>query len=69
MTAGVRIDPASWAAGYASAYERSGTPRMPPGLDGLSWSSGRIEGEADRLAGRPSQLDPPTAEGGPAPGM
>jgi hypothetical protein len=64
----VRQDVESWAAGYASAYERAGPIRMPPGLDGLAWSSGRIEGEADRLAGRPSQLDPP-ADSPPAPGM
>lgn len=66
--AGVRIDAEAWAAGYRSAYERAGPARLPPGLDGLSWSSGRIEGEADRLAGRASQVDQ-EPDPGPHPGQ
>lgn len=62
---GVRIDPESWQAGYRSAYERAGPASVPPGTDPLSWSSGRIEGAADREAGRPSQLDPPADDHAP----
>ncbi len=64
----VRIDPASWAAGYRAAFAGPGPAPIPAGLDPLSGSSGRIEGEADRLAGRPSQVDP-EVDPGPVPGM
>jgi hypothetical protein len=61
----VRQDPASWRDGYRSGYaeEPSGPP--PAGVvDPMAWSSGRVEGAAHRLAGRPSEVDPD-----PAPGM
>lgn len=64
---GVRIDAASWEAGYRSGYASSRPAGVPRGLDPLSWSSGRIEGQGDREAGRPSQLDPPADD--PAPGL
>lgn len=63
---GIRLDPESWTAGYRSGYTSRQPASVPHGLDGLSWSSGRIEGQADRESGRPSQVDPP-AEPGPVP--
>jgi len=46
----VRQDPKSWEAGYNAGFEgKAGGP--PAGVDGLSFYSGKIEGEADRKQG------------------
>ncbi len=53
----IKQDPASWLAGYRSAYagEPSNTRRPASAPDSLAWTSGRIEGAADRAAGKPEQ--------------
>ena len=65
----IKQDPASWLAGYRSGYlGEPSTTRRPPGApDSLAWTSGRIEGTADREAGKPSQADPPAPDW-PVPG-
>jgi len=46
-------DPAEWARGYRDGF--SDCP-PPEGRSGLAYSSGRVEGEADRLAGAANRL-------------
>jgi basic membrane lipoprotein Med (substrate-binding protein (PBP1-ABC) superfamily) len=45
-----KVDEPSWQAGYAAAYTAKlagkRTPRAPHGVDGLSYSSGAVEGKA-----------------------
>lgn len=50
MTAKVKIDAASWQAGYDAG--KTGRPSYPPppNVDHLSWHSGYIEGQAKRQA-------------------
>lgn len=43
----VTQDPKAWALGYLAGLEGS-TKTPPPGMDGLAWVSGKIEGQADR---------------------
>jgi ribosome modulation factor len=47
------MDRAAWQAGYAAGLEGRSSS-TPPGLDGLSFISGYIEGKAARLAGKPA---------------
>ncbi len=47
----LRQDPADWARGYQDGF-RDRQPTAEP-ADGLAYASGRLEGEADRLAGAP----------------
>jgi hypothetical protein len=59
-TPAVTQDAESWQAGYRAGH--LGKPNdPPPGMDGLSWISGFIEGQADRAAGkvRPVIRKPP----------
>jgi hypothetical protein len=51
-TPAVVIDGESWSAGYKAGHQGAQSRPIPPGLDGLSWISGFIEGQADRAAGR-----------------
>lgn len=46
-------DPTEWARGYRDGF--SDCP-PPEGRSGLAYSSGRVEGEADRLAGAANRL-------------
>ena len=48
----VRQDAKSWQAGYKAGHSGKPTDAPPPGVDGLAWSSGVIEGQADRQAGK-----------------
>ena len=61
----VRQDGDSWVEGYRDGYSGAPSTPAPVGLDRLAWASGRIEGAADRAAGKPSAH----AEEPPAPGM
>jgi hypothetical protein len=45
-------DPKSWVAGYRAGHTGKIPDAPPPGTDALSWSSGVIEGRADKEAGR-----------------
>ena len=51
-TTAVPQDPKSWAAGYKAGHSGKLPTAPPPGVDALAWSSGVIEGQADRQAGR-----------------
>lgn len=57
----VRQDPKAWEAGYNAGFDGK-TRRVPAGVDGLSFSSGLIEGEADRKQGRRRNLEPTTLQ-------
>jgi|SRR5450631_51938 len=59
---GVIQDAASWEAGYKAGHSGQPSDEPPPGVDPLSWSSGIIEGKADREVGRvrPLLRKPPT---------
>ena len=59
---GVTQDAASWEAGYKAGHSAQPSDAPPPGDDPLSWSSGIIEGKADREVGRvrPLLRKPPT---------
>lgn len=50
----VDLDSRSWQAGYDAGFQGLPGWPVPAGLDGLSWSSGYIEGEADRV--RPERV-------------
>lgn len=52
----VEIDKRSWERGYRDAYAHRPFRGYPEGLDRLSYDSGRVEGEGDRLTGKPSRL-------------
>lgn len=45
-------DARSWEAGYKAGHSGKPTNTPPPGVDALAWSSGVIEGHADRKAGK-----------------
>jgi len=47
----VTQDPEAWTAGYKAGHSGQQTT-PPPGIDALAWSSGVIEGQADRKAGK-----------------
>jgi len=49
---GVRLDPKAWEAGYKAGHSGQESTTPPEGIDGLAWTSGVIEGQADRKAGR-----------------
>jgi hypothetical protein len=57
----VTQDAKSWEAGYKAGHAGKPTDAPPPGVDGLAWISGVIEGQADRQAGkvRPVVRKPP----------
>jgi hypothetical protein len=59
--ASVSLDSKSWSAGYKAGHAGRPTRTPPPGVYGLSWYSGFIEGKADRAAGkvRPLMRKPP----------
>jgi hypothetical protein len=44
----IKQDPQAWTAGYLAGLEGKAQP-TPPGVDGLAFQSGIIEGKADRL--------------------
>jgi hypothetical protein len=45
-------DAKSWEAGYKAGHTGKQTVTPPPGVDAFAWSSGVIEGQADRKAGK-----------------
>lgn len=48
----VSQDATTWEAGYKNGHAGKPTDTAPPGVDALAWSSGVIEGKADRQAGK-----------------
>lgn len=52
----IKIDKKAWERGYRDAYAKLPYRGDPEGLDALSYSSGRVEGEGDRLTGKPDRL-------------
>jgi hypothetical protein len=52
----IKIDKKAWERGYREAYAHRPFRGYPEGLDRLSYDSGRVEGEGDRLTGKPSRL-------------
>ncbi|MCC6709710.1 MAG: hypothetical protein IT492_19325 [Gammaproteobacteria bacterium] len=50
----VTLDKKSWDAGYQAGHAGD-CSIVAPGCDGLAWSSGFIEGQADRQAGKSSR--------------
>lgn len=48
----VYIRDESWQAGFEAGEAGTPSTPVPAGLDGLSWFSGWIEGEAERLGGK-----------------
>jgi hypothetical protein len=44
----IRQDPKAWQAGYEAGQQAGKTPPLPPGVDGLAFYSGVIEGQAVR---------------------
>ena len=45
-----------WEAGYKAGYAKE-KDITPPGIDGLAWSSGYVEGKGDKQMGKPSALE------------
>jgi hypothetical protein len=41
------MDEGSWNAGFDAGLNREPNGSVPPGMDGLAWSSGYIEGQAE----------------------
>lgn len=52
----LKIDKTAWEQGYRDAYAWRPFRGYPEGLHRLSYDSGRVEGEADRDAGKPSRV-------------
>lgn len=48
----VTQDAKSWEAGYKAGHSGKQADTPPPGVDALAWSSGVIEGQADRRSGK-----------------
>lgn len=48
----VWIHEESWQAGFDAGLAGTPSSPVPPGIDGLSWFSGWIEGEAKRKRGK-----------------
>ena len=57
----VTLDAESWAAGYKAGHAGDSPGAPSSVVDGLAWSSGFIEGQADRASGkvRPTVRKPP----------
>ena len=53
----IRQDPKAWQAGY-EAGQAGKTPPLPPGVDGLAFYSGVIEGQAVRGKNIPQRESP-----------
>lgn len=49
----LRQDPTEWARGYQDGFADIPAPAVP---SGLAYSSGRVEGESDRLSGAANRL-------------
>jgi hypothetical protein len=54
----IRQDPKAWQAGYEAGQRAGKTPPLPPGLDGLAFYSGVIEGQAVRGKNVPQRKSP-----------
>lgn len=52
----LKLNKMAWEQGYRDAYAWRPFRGYPEGLDHLSYDSGRVEGEADRLTGKPSRV-------------
>lgn len=58
MKPDAKQDPKAWNAGYQAGLTGK-APRTPPGVDGLAFQSGVIEGRADRLKKPEEQRNQP----------
>ena len=61
----IKQDPTAWEAGYKAGLSGQATT-APPGVDGVAWYSGLIEGKADRSKA-PEDRKPHTRPKAPQP--